>query len=470
VGPVLLGTDEVLGINPALSGPSAFTLTPGPLTLSGAGVKPDYTDVGPSIGAAWTTHDGKTVIRGGFRIGYDDLFNNIPINQTSNSPFSLTTTQTAGVTQPGTYSWNLAFNQNVPLVTTTPGGTKVGLDSFNAEANNAKQAYAENYNIAIQREIKKGATLEVSYIGTSGHRLGLELDENQPTVIVNNPNLRGSQAPNQQIFPYQNFASVIAGVFDGKSNYNGLVVSAKIHLAAHLTMNSSYTWSHSIDDTSSFLGTTFDSATPSSSNAPLSLQRGNSAFDQRQRFINAFTYDLPFGRGGVLLTNANKLVDEAISGWTLSGITNLNTGQPFTVLTNTNLDYSGFNQFLDRPNYVCSGPLQINEGNRLDLFNTSCFTPAYAGQIGSTPRNAFYGPGLIDLDTTLAKQFKITERIGFVFRADLFNVLNHTNFAMTSANRIEANGSFGQISGTAGLSGGNNGGPRVIQLTGRITF
>ncbi len=114
--------------------------------------------------------------------------------------------------------------------------------------------------------------------------------------------------------------------------------------------------------------------------------------------------------------------------------------------------------------------MQINRDNRLNLFNTACFTPAFAGQIGSTPRNAFYGPGLVDLDTTLAKRFKITERIGFVFRADLFNLLNHTNFAMTSANRIEANGSFGQISSTAGLSGGNNGGPRVIQLTGRITF
>ena len=470
VGPVLLGTDEVLGINPALTGPAAFTLTPGPVTLSGAGVKPDYTDFGPTIGAAWTTKDGKTVIRGGFRIGYDDLFNNIPINQTSNSPFSLTTTQTAGVTQPGTYSWNLAFNQSVPLITKTPGGTYVGLDSFNAEALNAKQAYAENYNFTVQREITKGSTLEVSYIGTSGHRLGVELDTNQPTVIVNNPALRGSQSPNVQVFPYPNWSNVDTGEFDGKSNYNGLVVSGKIHLSSTLTMNSSYTWSHSIDDTSSFLGTTFDSSIPVSSNIPLSLNRGNSAFDQRQRFINAFSYNLPLGRSGKFLQGVNRAVDELVSGWTLSAITNLTTGEPFTMLINTNLDYSGFNQLVDRPNYICSGPLQINEGTRLNFFNKSCFAPAYAGQIGNVGRNSFYGPGLIDVDMSLSKRFKITERIGFALCGDFFNALNHTNFALASGNRIESNGTFGQISGVAGLSGGNNGGPRVLQLTGRITF
>jgi len=470
VGPVLLGTNEVLGINPALSGYAAFTTTPGPVTLSGAGVKPDYTDVGPTIGAAWTTPDEKTVIRAGFRIGYDDLFNNIPINQTSNAPFSLTTTQTAGVTQPSTYSWNLAFNQSVPLVTTTPGGSKVGLDSFNAEAANAKQAYAENYNVTVQREITKGSTIEVSYIGTSGHRLGVILDANQPQVIANNPALRGSQAPNVQLFPYPNWSNVDVGSFDGSSNFNGLVVSGKIHLSQRLTMNSSYTWSHSIDDTSSFLGTTFDSEQPASSNVPLREQRSNSGFDQRQRFINAFTYDLPFGRGGSILTGANNLVNGVVSGWTFSGITNINSGQPFTVLTNTNLDYSGFNQFVDRPNYVCSGPLQMNRSSRLDLFSTACFKPAYAGQIGSIDRNAFYGPGLVDFDASLSKRISITERIGLAFRSDFFNALNHTNFALTSANRIESNGTFGQISAVAGLSGGNNGGPRVIQVTGRLTF
>ena len=186
--------------------------------------------------------------------------------------------------------------------------------------------------------------------------------------------------------------------------------------------------------------------------------------------MNTFVYQLPFGKGARFLSNAHGVVNQLVAGWSISGITNLTTGQPFTVLTNTTTDYSGFNQLVDRPNYVCSGPLQMNEANPSHLFNTACFTPAYAGVIGSTPRNAFYGPGLIDFDATATKRFPISERMGFEFRSDFFNLLNHTNFALTSANRILSNGQFGQISATAGLGGGINGGPRVIQLTGRFYF
>ncbi len=477
VGPVLLGTDLVLGINPALVGPGSITRTAGPVTMNSSGTASDYTNIGPTIGFAYTPHmgkgffgDGKTVIRGGFRIGYDDLFNNVPIDQTTNPPWVLTTNQRAGTTQPTTYAWNLAFNQNVPLVSTLAGGTQAGLLSFYGEATNAKMAYAENWNMSVQREIAPGSTLEVSYIGTSGHHLGEALDANQPRVIVNNPALRGSQAPNQQIFPYTSWSNADIFTFDGSSFFEGLVVSGKVHLTDHVNMNSSFTWSHSIDDTSSFLGTTFDNESPTSSNVPLNKQRGNSAFDQRKRFINAFVFQLPFGKGQHFFGNASKVVDGVIGGWSLSAITNLTTGWPFTVLTNTSTDYSGFNQLLDRPNYTCSGPLAINTSSPHNLFNTSCFTAAYAGQIGTTPRNAFYGPGMVDVDSTMSKRFAITERVNLEFRADFFNILNHTNFALTSNDRILSNGQFGQISATSGLSGGQNGGPRVLQLTGRITF
>jgi hypothetical protein len=470
IGPVLLGTNLVLGIDPSKTGPASLTYSPGPVTLSSAGgVRPDYTDVGPTIGIAYTPRlgtgffgDGKTVIRAGARIGYDDLFNNIPIDQRSNAPWSLLTTQRSGVTQPGPYGWNLAFDQNVSLLSKTASGTPVGLVTFTGLALNAKQAYSENWNFSIQREIASRSTIEVSYIGTSGHRLGIPLDVNQPSVVVNNPALRGSQSPNVQNFPYPTWGPSVVRNFVGNSIYHGLVVSSKLQITHRLTMSNSYTWSHAIDNTSSFLGTTFDSALPASSAAPLDAQRGNSAFDQRHRFVDSFVYQLPS------LANAHGLLKQALGGWSIAGITNLATGQPFTIITNPNVDYSGFNQLNDRPNVIA--PVQFNRGNPDSFFNINAFAAANAGAVGNSPRNAYYGPGLIDFDATLSKRFSITERIGLELRGDFFNVLNHTNFALTSANRTLTSGNFGQLSSTSTFNGGATGGPRVIQITGRIVF
>jgi hypothetical protein len=477
VGPVLLGTNQVLGIDPSKLGPASLTLTPGPVTLSSAGgVSPDYSNVGPTIGFAYKPSggmkffaDGKTVIRGGFRIGYDDLFNNIAIDQASNAPWSLVTTQRAGVTQPATYSWPVAFNQNVPLLSRTASGTPVGLVTFTSIAQNVRQAYSENWNFTVERALTAGSSIEASYIGTSGHRLGVPLDINQPSVIVNNQNVRGSQAPNVQVFPYPTWGSSVVRNMVGTSSYHGLVISAKLRFATGLTMNSSYTWSHAIDNTSSFLGTTFDSATPASSALPLDAQRSNSAYDQRHRFVNIFVYQLPFGRGARLLGNANGWLNQLVGGWSLSGITNIATGQPFTIITNPNLDYSGFNQLNDRPNLITSS-LAFNRGNPDAFFSPSAFTPNGPGQVGTSPRNAYYGPGLINFDATLSKKFFITERIGFELRGDFFNALNHTNFALTSANRTLSSGQFGQLSSTSTFNGGATGGPRVIQITGRLVF
>jgi Carboxypeptidase regulatory-like domain len=479
VGPVLLGTDLVLGIDPNKVGPAAFTYTPGPVTLSNAGVNPDYTDFSPTFGFAYTPRgdygpfgNGKTVIRGGFRIGYDDLFNNIPINQTSNAPFSLITTQTAGVTQPGLFGWNLAFNQNVPLLARTtqaPGAPAVGLVSFTGEATNTKSAYAENFNFTIQQQIARGSSIEVSYIGTEGHRLGVYLDANQPYVTVDNRAVRGSQAPNEQFFPYPTWASSQVAQFIGNSTYNGLVVSGKWQIGDRLSMAGSYTWSHGIDDTSSFFGNTLGTMLPADSRN-LALDRGNSANDQRHRFFHTFVYQLPIGKGQRFLAGIPTWANEIIGGWSVTGITNLATGQPFTILANPSIDYSGFNEFVDRPNIAGSGTLTLNPGNPDNFFSKTYFGKAPAGTVGNLARNAYYGPGLIDFDTTLSKRFAIKERAAFELRGDFFNVLNHTNFALTSNNRTESSGQFGLLSAVSNFNGGSTGGPRVIQITGRLTF
>ncbi len=471
IGPVELGTNLVLGINPNLAGPASLTYTPGPLALSNAGVRPDYTDFSPTFGFAYTPGNSKFVIRGGFRIGYDDLFNNIPINQTSNAPFSLITTQTAGVTQPGLFGWGTAFNQNVPLIARTtqaPGAPAVGLVSFAGEDLNAKSAYAENWNFTVQRQLTKSSSLEISYIGTEGHRLGVYLDANQPDVLVSNPRVSGAQAPNQQVFPYPIWASAQVAKLVGSSNYHGLVTSGKWQMGNRLSMMGSFTWSHAIDNTSSFFGNTLGTSLPANS-YNLALDRGNSANDQRFRFIHTFVYELPVGKGQLFFNHSPVWLNEVIGGWSLTGITNLATGQPFTVLSNPSVDLSGFNQFVDRPNLV-AGPVTLNEGSPDRFLSRSYFSAAAAGTVGSVGRNAFYGPGLINFDTTLSKRFSIRERAGLEIRGDFFNVLNHTNFALTSNNRNLASGQFGLLSATSAFNGGSTGGPRVIQITGRFTF
>src|SRR5712671_6020066 len=123
VGPVLLGTNKVLNIDPTKTGPAAFFYTQAPFTLSDSGVNSDKNNFAPVIGLAYTPRFAKsifgndaTVIRAGFRVGYDEIFNNIPANMGLNAPYTLTTTQTAGVTQPGKFLYAIGYDQNVPLV------------------------------------------------------------------------------------------------------------------------------------------------------------------------------------------------------------------------------------------------------------------------------------------------------------------------------------------------------------------
>jgi hypothetical protein len=119
---MLLGSNKVLAIDTTKSGPNSFFFTQAPFTLSDSGVNSDKNNFAPVLGFAYTPRFAKslfgnddTVIRGGFRVGYDEIFNNIPANLGLNAPFTLTTTQN-NATQGGKFPWAVGFNQNVPLV------------------------------------------------------------------------------------------------------------------------------------------------------------------------------------------------------------------------------------------------------------------------------------------------------------------------------------------------------------------
>jgi len=486
VGPVLLGSNKVLAIDTTKSGPSSFFFTQAPFTLSDSGVNSDKNNVAPVLGFAYTPRFAKsvfgndsTVIRGGFRMGYDEVFNNIPANMGLNAPFNLTTTQVAGTTQPGKFSYAVGLNQNVPFVKNIGKPNQVGIVGFSAEDQNLASSYIYQYSFGVQRRLGSAFSLEADYQGSAAHKLGLFVDQNQPTVTVNDPTKRGNVAPNTQVFPNPFFGSIGTGVAIGNSNYNGGVFTARYQGRHGIYFEGSYTIGKSIDNGSSYFGSTGERAGLDDRNN-LAAERGPSSFDIRHRAVLTYVIDLPVGPGHRLLGWKSGINRQVFGDWQISGITSLQSGTPFTVF-NSSQDFSGFNQFNDRPDVVGTGLLHQDNSNPDAAFDKTYFsaTPP-TGRQGTSGRNQYYGPGLQNYNFAVSKSFSIAktnERVRLRFRADFFNLFNHTNFANPIAS--QSNGNFGKITATVGsatatavgtTAGVVGGGPRVIQGALRVEF
>jgi len=488
VGPVLLGTNQVLNINPLLKGPSSLFFTQAPFTLSNSGVNSDKNNVAPVVGLAYTPRfahsifgNDDTVIRMGWRVGYDDVFNNVPANMGLNPPYNLTTNQTAGVTQPAKFPWSVAFDQGVPFVSNYgnqgPGHPTAGVIGFSAIDPSLRTAYIYQYNFGIQRKIGNSFSIEADFQGSSGHKLMVSIDQNEPLVRVSDPTKTGKTAPNEQVFPYPTFARLTMGKDIATSNYNGLVMTGRYQGRHGIFLQASYTYGKSLDDSSSW---STPSGQPGNVADPHNLKAdwATSNFDLRHRAVLTYVIDLPVGPGHRVLGWNNAINRQIFGGWQISGITTVQSGAPFTVYNNST-DFSGFNQTSDRPDVVGTGALQQDNRNVDAAFDTTFFskTPP-TGRVGTAGRDQFYGPGLVNFDFAAAKSFPLHwERLRLQFRADLFNLFNHTNFSNPVSN--ESSSSFGKITATVGsavatsvgtTAGLVGGGPRVVQLSMRLSF
>src|SRR6266404_5704913 len=494
VGPVLLGSNKVLSIDTTKSGPSSFFFTQAPSTLSDSGTNVDKNNVAPVVGFAYTPRiapsvfgNDKTVVRGGFRVGYDEIFNNIPANMALNAPFNITTTQIAGVTQPrtatnpsGKFPYDVGLNQNVPLVKNIGQPNEVGLVGLSAEDQSLRSSYIYQYSLGVQRQLGGAFSVEVDYEGSTAHKLGLFIDQNQPTVVVNNPALRGNQSPNTQVFPNPLFGSIGTGVDIGNSNYSSAAVTARYQGRHGLYFEGSYTVGKSIDDGSSFFGSTGERA-GLEDRTNLAADRGPSSFDIRHRAVFVYVYDLPIGPGHRFLGWSNGINRQVLGGWQISGNTTIQSGTPFTVFNSSN-DFSGFNQFNDRPDVIGTGRLRQNNSNPDAAFDKTYFsnltTSPHPGRLGTSGRNQYYGPGLQNWNFSTAKLFPLrTERLHLRFEADFFNLFNHTTFSNPVGSESSVN--FGKITSSVGsgtatavgtTAGVVGGGPRIIQGSLRLVF
>jgi hypothetical protein len=252
----------------------------------------------------------------------------------------------------------------------------------------------------------------------------------------------------------------------GSSDYNALQVQYQRHLSHGLAVNMGYTWSHSIDtnssDTSTYVPGVFE---------PPSSNRGDSDFDIRQSFHGGFSYDIPAAPGAAW---AKALT----GGWGLDGIITAHTALPINVTFKRNI---GFGSYDFRSDLVAGVPEWIDNPNVAggrQLNPAALVVPATAVQ-GDLGRNALRGFDLVQTDLSMRRSFHIAERVSLVFRADVFNALNHPNFANPVP--FIGSGLFGISTGTIANSqvgGGafglnsifNVGGPRAAQLSLKLQF
>lgn len=393
------------------------------LGLEGVGAravyKPDRNNFAPRFGFAYTLNT-KTILRGGYGIFFtnsQNFLNNFVINRRQ-PPFAETQQITSSTATPQINIANPFVNAAAALVIAT--------QNINPQF---IEGYTQQWNFTVQRDLFSGVIVDAGYVANKGTKLGELTFYNIPTP--------GPTATIQARRPFPAWGTALSLDPYVTSSYHSLQVKAQKRFARGLSFLGAYTWSKSIDLSSERgsgdRGGGFDSSGDVRNLRGYS--RGLSGFDVRHRLVLSYVYELPFGRDRAFLKNVNAVADKIVGGWEVSGITQFQGGFPFTVAMSADVNGDGIP---DRPDLV--GPVTINSRNPncyiVDRRNAACGVtssafvdlPAGSTRFGSSGRNILIGPGLQIWDFSLAKNNRLTERFKLQFRAEFFNLFNHTNF------------------------------------------
>jgi hypothetical protein len=273
---------------------------------------------------------------------------------------------------------------------------------------NNKLPYVLQWNLNVEYQLPKEFVLQVGYTGSAAKKMAGVVAVNQPFPGTGNVNARR---------PYFGWGNVQSYNQYIASTYEGMIAKLERRFSKGMTLLASYTYGHSIDGG----GNNNDANDPGPQDARnTAAQKGNSNFDIRHRFVMSGLYQLPFGKSRGPL---NYLARD----WQLSGIFSVQTGQPFTVTSST--DPSGTNTTA-RPNRLRDGSLPSDERTINRWFDLTAFAVPTCACFGNSGRNILRGPGFMNLDLGLSRNFAIGERFRVEFRAESFNMMNHPNFGI----------------------------------------
>jgi Carboxypeptidase regulatory-like domain/TonB-dependent Receptor Plug Domain len=408
----------------------------------------DYKGFQPRVGFAWIPYgSGGTVIRAAYGIFYDPFSNGM--NVTAQAPISaLPFAQFVQISGQG-----LVFQAPYTGRTPPAANTFVKPSTVFAMDPKSQPSNAQDWNLTLQQQLPGKYVFEVRYVGTKGTHL--------PRNIEANPALYGPGATSQNADRrriYANcptagacdFATVGELTYGQNSTYHAAQFSLERQFDHGFSMNVSYWFSKTLDYLSSMNLQGASAKALSGENDlaqnpfDLKAEHGPSIFDARNRLVASAMWALPFAQ------QTNGLTNRLLDGWQLSGIAIANSATPFTVYDSTNVSLqatsppvSGY--FASRPNVIgdpTHGPHTVNEWISAGDFQR--LNPVtQAGQFGNAGRNIARGPGFADIDASAMKTFTVTESFHAQFRAESFNLLNHTNLAVPVADLSNPN--FGKI-------------------------
>jgi len=415
---------------------SNFDFQTGKVVISGvntsrtAGIKTDKNNFAPRFGFAFTATP-RTVLRGGYGVFYDT----VPMfAQLRPFPFLITFTRSTG----SFFVENRLSEGFPPTDFDIARNAANPFGQIDAVPFDNPLAYIQQFNLNLQRSLGSDIVLSVAYVGTLGRKLRWVYDENVPPP---------GPGPVQQRRPFfnvvPNVVTLLVNHPEASSTYHSLQISAEKRFARGLAFLGSYTWSHWIDNATSEAGYGAQGPNPQDIRNRRA-ERGNSPADLRHRLVLSWIYELPFGEGK-RWGSSDLVVAKILGGWQVNGIATLQSGLPFTPVLAAATTNTGTGS---RPDRIGNGALPRSERTLIRFFDTSAFTTPAQFTYGNAGRDILIGPGFVNFDFSLFKNFRLTETRTLQFRSEFFNLFNTPQFGLPNA--TFGTSGFGRISLLAG--------------------